>query len=103
MYGLADASRYWYLKVKEELFKLGARSSHLDQGLFTFCNQTDIVGMVILFLDDIILAGKPDFNNIINRFKNIFHIGMEKTQAFACVGTNIKQNEDIRQYKHTFK
>ena len=34
IYGLADASRYWYLKVREELCKLGAKHSKLDRGIF---------------------------------------------------------------------
>ena len=33
-YGLADASRYWYLKFREELIKLGATPTQLDQGTF---------------------------------------------------------------------
>ena len=95
MFGLADTSRYWYLKVREELCKLGARTSQFDQGLFTFRNQTEIVGIVILFVDDIICAGKPHFTNIINKFKNTFHVGTENSHAFTYVGINIKQNEDI--------
>lgn len=42
-----DAFRYWHLKVREELCKLGARSSQLDQGLFIFHNQTEIA---VIFL-----------------------------------------------------
>lgn len=34
--GLAEASCYWYLKVIEELCKLGGRLSKLEQGLFYF-------------------------------------------------------------------
>ena len=34
IYGLADASRYWYLKFREEHIKLGAKPSQLDQGVF---------------------------------------------------------------------
>ena len=34
VYGLADACRYWYLRVKEELIKLGANVSSVDPGLF---------------------------------------------------------------------
>ena len=67
------------------------RPSQLDQGLFTFCNQTEIVGIV----DDIIWAGKPHFTNIINKFKNIFHIGTENTQAFTYLGMYIKKNGDM--------
>ena len=85
MYRWADASWYWYLKVREQFCKLGARPSQLGQGLFTFCNQTEIVEIVILFVDDIIWAGKPHFTNIINKFKNIFQIGTENTWAFTHV------------------
>ena len=34
IYGLADASRYWYLKLKEELVNLSATPLMLDQGIF---------------------------------------------------------------------
>ena len=34
IYGLADASQYWYLEFREELIKLGAKPSQLDQGVF---------------------------------------------------------------------
>ena len=34
VYGLADASRYWYLKLREELIKLGATPAQLDQRIF---------------------------------------------------------------------
>ena len=33
IYGLADASRYWYLKLKEELVNLSATPLMLDQGI----------------------------------------------------------------------
>ena len=95
MYGLADASWYWCLKVREELCKLGTRPSQLDQGLFTFQNQTEIVGIVILFVDDIIRTGKPHYTNIINKFKNIFHVGTKNPHAFTYVGINIRQNKDM--------
>ena len=35
VYGLTDASRCWFLKVRDKRCKLGARPSQLDQGLFT--------------------------------------------------------------------
>ena len=95
VYGLGDASRYWYLKVREELCKLGARPSKLDQGVFYFSKNNEIIGVFILFVDGIIWAGKPIFNNIIERFKKIFHIGAENSEAFTYIGINIKQNPDM--------
>ena len=34
LYRLGDASRYWYLRVKEELLNLGVKSSSVDPELF---------------------------------------------------------------------
>ena len=34
VYGLADASRYWYLRVKDVLINLGATICSVDQGMF---------------------------------------------------------------------
>ena len=45
MYGLADASRYWYLCVKEELIKLGANISSVDPGLFYWIEHYNLVFM----------------------------------------------------------
>ena len=34
IYGLSDASRYWYLSVKDELIKLGVKCSKYDPAVF---------------------------------------------------------------------
>ena len=34
VYSLADASRYWYLHVREELVRLGAKLNKIDPGIF---------------------------------------------------------------------
>ena len=34
VYGLNDASRYWYLRVREELFNLGMKASKYDAAIF---------------------------------------------------------------------
>ena len=53
------------------------------------------MGLIILFVDDIICAGKPTFNSVINKFKAIFHAGAENEKAFINGGINVKQKEDI--------
>ena len=35
-YGLSDASRTWYLTVRDELMKLGAVPSKYDQAIFSW-------------------------------------------------------------------
>ena len=92
IYGLADASRYWYLKVREELCKLGAKHSKLDRGIFLFQKHNELMGVINLFVDDIMWVGKPIFNSAINKFKTIFHVGAENDKAFTYVSIYIKIN-----------
>jgi len=94
VYGLSDANRYWYLKVREELLKLGAQPSQLDQGIFYWSHNGEIIGIVVCFVDDIIWAGEKEFEKIIEKLKSSFQIGSESSKAFRYIGINLKQNTD---------
>jgi len=94
IYGLADASRYWYLKVKEELSKLGGKPSLLDQGIFYFYKANKLIGVILLFVDDLLWSGEQSFYETIRKIKTIFQIGTEHKEAFKYIGINMKQNED---------
>ena len=82
------------MKVREELCKLEACPSKLDQGVFYFSKNNEIIGIIILLVDDIIWAGKPTFTSVIGKFKIIFRTGKETSEAFTYIGINIKQNDD---------
>ena len=47
VYGLCDAARHWYLRVKEQLLSLGAKVSSLDKA-FSWSNNGSIEGIVCL-------------------------------------------------------
>ena len=94
VYDLADAPRYWYLTVREELCKLGVKPSKYDQGIFYYYKNEDIIGIIILFVDDFLWAGTQEFSKIINKFKEKFHIGVENNETFTYVGIKLKQNKD---------
>lgn len=95
VYGLGDAPRFWYLKVREELAKLGARPSKLDNGIFYFYQNGEIIGIVGLFVDDFLWGGKPSFKPIIDKFKQIFMVGSEKQGIFDYIGIHVEQNPDM--------
>ena len=54
VYGLADASQYWYLRVKEELIKLGANVSSVDWVLFYWKEHYKLVRIVACHVRNII-------------------------------------------------
>ena len=56
VYGLACASRYWYLKLREELIRSGATSIQLDQGIFILHKDNKPFGTMAYLVDDVILS-----------------------------------------------
>ena len=95
IYGLADACRYWYLKFREELIKLGATPSKLDQGIFIWSIDNKIIGIMISFVDDVLWGGSSEITSIIAKLRKTFYIGKENTQAFTYIGINLKQSNDF--------
>ena len=55
-YGLADAPRRWYLRMREELINLGAQPSKFDNGIFLFIHDK-LYGLVVLYVDDMTWSG----------------------------------------------
>lgn len=95
IYGLADASRYWYLKLREEFIKLNATMCKLDQGIFLWFEEGNLVGIIVCFVDDVLWAGTPSFKlSVIDRIKQIFAISSENSQTFTYIGIEIHQKED---------
>ena len=87
MYGLADASWYWYLRVKEELIKSGAKVSSVDPGLFGWKEHYKLVGILACHVDGMIWRGNENFKiNVIDNLKNTFMFGSEETKAFIYLG-----------------
>ena len=50
VYELADATRFWYLKLKEELIKLGVLTSVLDKDIFIWAKEHKAIGIVACFV-----------------------------------------------------
>ena len=96
VYGLADASRYWYLCVKEELIKLGTNESSVDPSLFYWKEHYKLVGILACHVDDMIWGGNENFkSNVTNNLKNTFMFGSEETKPFTYLGIQLIQNGDF--------
>ena len=90
-YGLADASRKWYLRVVHELCKIGGRQSKYDRAVFTWHNKHgSLIGIVACHVDDFILAGDPSFHdNVVSQIRQVFAIGSEESSTFKYIGMQI--------------
>ena len=95
-YGLNDASRKFWLCVKEVfLCELGLHTNHGDEA-FYFSNVNGVLhGAILTHVDDFNIAGTPDFIK-----KVIDHVGREltvskiKEDCFRFTGLDIKVMDD---------
>ena len=94
VYGLADASRQWYLHLKNEISETGGQVSKYDNGLFFFHNtQSELIGLMPCHVDDILWSGSDVFKTcVVDRLKEVFVIGKTCSEAFKYVGIDMKQN-----------
>ena len=95
VYGLSDASREWYLTVREELMKSGMRPSKYDQALFTWHSGQKICGIMSTHVDDFCWAGTPSFERkVIAEIKKVFVIKTEEYSCFKYLGLDIQQSRN---------
>ncbi|GAB1599883.1 hypothetical protein Ahia01_000265800 [Argonauta hians] len=94
IYGLSDASRMWYLKVKEVLESLGMKMSIYDEALFYFKVSGKLCGLIAIHVDDFLHVGNCEFEIVINKIKQQFEISHEHDQFFNYLGLEITQTSD---------
>ena len=95
-YGLGDASRLWYLTVRDKLTKMGIKVSIHDQGLFYLkSNEGRLESIIIVFVDDLLVAGKDTIlRRIESNLKEIFTIGAKHINLFQYIGMSISQKDN---------
>ena len=94
VYGLNDASRFWYFRVKEELNRLGCSNSKYDASLFIY--YTDCLeGLLVAHVDDFLWAGTDKFyKSVIVKLKQTFQISTEETTMFKYLGVHLKRTNN---------
>jgi hypothetical protein len=96
IYGLNDAARAWYFKLKEELLNLHMCVCTLDPALFFWINDGVFSGIMCVHVDDILWGGTPDFKAavIIPLCQKII-IGSTNTATFRYIGVHLSQEQNF--------
>ena len=97
-YGLIDASRMFYLELKQRLEELGMKMVSGDPAMFTMHKDNKLIGLICVHVDDLLMAGNDDFKHIVKtqlmlKFK-FSKVEMEKFKYLGCEITQLK-NGDI--------
>ena len=89
VYGLKDASRYWYLTVSQKLIDAGMQKSKYDDALFYYKRNGKLVGLLSLHVDDFLSAGSQEFGDDLSHIRKNFVVGSEADTPFKYLGLDI--------------
>ena len=94
-YGLEDASRNWFMSVREELLRLNCKQSELDQALFRWYYRDELQGVFVMHVDDFLFGGTDAFNkSVIEPISRKYKVGKRLAENFRYVGLNMNQHKD---------
>jgi hypothetical protein len=91
LYGLNQASRAWYARLKTFLLEHGYVMGSVDKTLFTLNHDNDFL-LVQIYVDDIIFGGSSHILvlGFQKMMKNEFQMAMMEELTF-CLGIQVKQ------------
>ena len=90
VYGLSDAARAWYLRVKDELNSLGVKTSKYDSAMFSWHHGGHLQGILCVYVDDFLWAGTDEFyKKVVKNLENLFLIGNSSEGSFKYIGLHV--------------
>ena len=94
IYGLNDAPRSWYDKVKQTLVALGACVCLYDNCLFFWYDQAGLLfGLLVVHVDDFAFGGNDHFHNtVVAGLKEKLKVGSHDTDTFNYLGLEVNQD-----------
>ena len=91
LYGLDDASRKFYLKVKETLQELGLKTLPGDDAFYFENRNGVLLGMNLSHVDDFTIAGDDEFvERIVNGIREKFTVSKVEKDVFRFTGLDVK-------------
>ena len=93
-YGLLDGGRMFYLRLVQELDKLGMQKVHTEGALWTYVKNGKLKGLILSHVDDFLLIGNDTFEeDIEEKLKITFKFSKIEQKSFKYCGCNININE----------
>ena len=96
LYGLNDASRKFWLKVKEVFGKMGLRRLEGDEAMYFKRNKEgDLEGLISTHVDDFNLAGNDDFlEAVMEEIKRVLDVSKVEDDKFRFTGIDVEKVGD---------
>ena len=103
VYGLVNAPKKWWDRLKTSLIKHGFTSCALDPCAFVLQKSGKIHGVLGVHVDDVIGGGNETFDRIMTAVRKEFDFGAWDVGNFRFKGRQMPNGEvvfDMEQYKH---
>ena len=96
LYGLNDALRKFWLRVKKIFKEIGLRKLDGDEAVYYMINEKgDLEGMVSTHVDDFDLVGKERFvNKVTEEIGKAFDVSMVESDSFCFTEIDVKKVKD---------
>ena len=97
VYGLRNAPRAWYKRVRKDLESLGWRIHQLDQCVFLLFEKGELIGTCGVYVDDFLIAGRvndPRWKKAKAALVNLYKWGKWETNSFTLCGVRYLQKSD---------
>ena len=93
IYGLKDAARAWYEKVKSVLEELKGWRSTLEPVIFVWKDEEgEVRGILCSHVDDFCFGGDQYFHsNVMGKLAKMLKVGETEKETFKYIGVNIVQ------------
>ena len=95
VYGLVDAARHWYERVRQEVLYTGCLISRLDPCLNYFWHNGNLHGLLSSHVEDFRWSGDEQFEkSVIQKLLSVFDVRSVETAPFKYLGFDVYDNDD---------
>ena len=91
-YGLAEAPRPWFERLRRELLESGLIQSKLDPCLFMLIRDQVLLGICGIHVDDLLGGGEKEMDEMLQSLKKRLPFGDYRTHTIRYTGMEIRQN-----------
>ena len=97
LYGLDDASRKFWLKIREIFLTLGLKTIEGDEAFYYLNEGGKLKGAVLTHVDDFTIAGVPEFMEMVEKgIKESLSVSKVERDDFRFTGLDvIRRNDEI--------
>ena len=92
VFGLNDAPRLWWTRLRDFLLKQGCRQSRLDPSLFMLEVDGVLEGLLTTHVDDILSVGSERMTDLLRRMDKEFGFGSQEFDSFRHTGKQVRKD-----------